>query len=96
MGYTVELWATPPDAVLAALAAPGTAPPDVTMADTTRTAWAELAPVVARAVAAGGGRLVAEYADLVAAVVRSVGHHYGSLEQTSAALLGRSTPASAT
>lgn len=83
MGYTFELWAVRPDEVLAALAAPSTAPPSVEMPDETRQAWAELGPAVATVLRDGGGGLVAEYAHYVAAAIRSVGFHYGSLDHTS-------------
>lgn len=79
----MELWSAPPGAVRTALSSPSALPPAVDMPDETRDSWFDLAPVVAGAVASGGGRLVAEYAHFVAAVVRSAGHHYGSLEHTS-------------
>ena len=83
MGYTVELWAARPGEVLQALAAADPVPPPVPMPDETRAGWAELAPMVARALRQGGARLVAEYANYVAGVVRAVGHYYGSLDHTS-------------
>lgn len=83
MGYTVELWAVPPGRVLERLHAADPSPPAASIPDDTRNLWAELAPVVAGAIAQGGRPLVAEEAHYVAGVVRAVGHHYGSLDHTS-------------
>ncbi len=83
MGYTAELWAVPPSHVLGALAAAHPVPPAVPMPDETRETWASLAVTVAQAMQQGGARLVAEYSHYVAAIVKAVGHRYGSLDHTS-------------
>lgn len=83
MGYTVELWATPPGAVLAALASPGAAPAAGSVPDRIADTWPDLARAVEGAVRDGGARLFAEHAQVVAAAIREAGHHYGSLEHTS-------------
>ena len=83
MGYTAELWAAPPGHLLHAVAAAHPEPPSTPMPDETRQAWAGLAATVAQAMAQGGGRLVAEYSNYLAALVRAVGFHYGSVDHTS-------------
>ncbi len=83
MGYTVELWATPPGAVLAGLTTPQQTPPAVDMPDEVEAEWASLAAHVADVVRSGGGPLMAEHAHVVAANIRAAGFHYGSLDHTS-------------
>jgi hypothetical protein len=87
VGYTLELWAVPVEAVTKELRAPSLGPnhlDDATVPADVVDRWDDLAATVAEAVAAGGGELAGDEAVYAQLVVRQLGTRYGSLNHTSA------------
>lgn len=88
MGYTLEIWALPLDALVTELRAPTIDPADLSTTPAEHTGvdagrWAVLARTLADAMADGGGNVVDELAGYVISVVRHLGTLYTSLSHTS-------------
>lgn len=87
MGYTLEIWALPVEALVAELRAPTIDPADLDPRPTGRLRvdaerWVVLARTLADAMAAGGGNVVGELADHVVSLVRHLGTPVTSLGHT--------------